>query len=54
MENDNNEVKLCTRCEVPLEDRVGAYGRTEKVCPICDTREIDMDDEDEYDRKERR
>ncbi len=44
-ETNDDGVRKCPKCKVPVED---------KQCPICDMREIDMDDEDESDWREHR
>ncbi len=44
-EQNQEETKKCPKCKVPVEN---------KACPICDMREIDMDDDEDYDRRERR
>ena len=43
--NNDAGIKKCPKCHVPIVN---------KLCPICGMREIDMDDEDEWDRRERR
>ncbi len=46
MEETNNEEIICPKCKIPMENG---------VCPVCDMRAIDIEDEDEYyDRRERR
>jgi uncharacterized Zn finger protein (UPF0148 family) len=45
MQEETKEI-ICPKCKIPMEGG---------VCPVCDMRAIDIEDEDEYnDRRERR